>query len=95
MGIHISYKIGAVQRIFQRVKANTRCRMGTHINFYAKRFTNISLKGKKLCSTRAGPKSRPDQNPCDRTTPVNDINAQRANVTSSMNSKLCNSKPHV
>ena len=57
MGIHLSYKIGAVQRISQRAMANARCKIGTYSHF-TKKFTNIRLKGKKeLCNTRAGPKS--------------------------------------
>ena len=42
--------------------------MGTHINFHAKKFTNICLKEKKeLCSTRTKPIFSPDQNFRDST----------------------------
>ena len=49
---HLSCKIGAIQRIFQRVRANARCKMGTRINFHAKKFTNVCLKGKNSCAAR-------------------------------------------
>ena len=52
MGIHLSRQIRAVQRIFQRVRVNARCKMGTHIHFHTKKFTNICLKGKKSCAAR-------------------------------------------
>ena len=57
MGIHLSCQIRAVQRISQRARANARSRMGTHIHFHAKKFTNIRLKGKKSRAART-----PEQN---------------------------------
>ena len=69
MGIHLSCQIGAVQPIFQRARA--RSKMETHIHFHAKMFTNISLKEKKLCSTRAGPIFLPDKNVRDSTSTHN------------------------